>query len=237
MITALDYYREFNLESVALRLVLAVVLGGIIGVERGRKRRAAGFRTHILVCMGAALSGILSQYVFTMLETKWAEVAAIQGTSIDVTHIASRVIGGVGFLGAGTILFTKKNKVTGLTTAAGLWTSACVGIAIGAGFYELVTIAGVLIFLIFQVFPKIEMAMIEKSRNMHFYVEMEQMQSLGRIIDVVKASEAKIYEISVNKEGENPGVFFAVGLHGNIDHDALVSAISDIDGILMMEEL
>lgn len=237
MITALDYYREFNLASVAIRLVLAMVLGGVIGVERGRKRRAAGFRTHMLVCIGAALSGILSQYVFVMLETTWAEIAAIHGKSIDVTHIASRVIGGVGFLGAGTILFTKKNKVKGLTTAAGLWTAACVGIAIGAGFYELVAISLVLLILIFRLFPKIEMAMIEKSRNMHFYVEMEQMQSLGRTIHAVKACNAKIYEITVNKDGENPSVFFEVGLQAKVDHDALISAISDIDGVLAIEEL
>ena len=107
-----------------------------IGLERGRKGRAAGFRTYMLVCLGAALTMLLGQYEFEMLNFHWQSLSG--GQTTDVTRFSAQVINGVGFLGAGTIIVTGRQEVKGLTTAAGLWASACVGLAIGAGFYECV---------------------------------------------------------------------------------------------------
>ena len=142
-----DYLRELNLASVLLRLLLAMLFGGLIGMERGRKGRAAGFRTYMLVCLGAALTMLLSQYEYVMLETRWAPLAAEMGMRTDVARFGAQVINGIGFLGAGTIIVTGRQEVKGLTTAAGLWASACMGLAIGAGFYECVLLGFLLIFL------------------------------------------------------------------------------------------
>lgn len=137
MISGLDYFRELNIASVLLRLVLAMAFGGMIGLERGRKHRAAGFRTYMLVCLGSALTSILSQYLFVQLGTVWAEIAVTTGKQVDVSRLGAKVYSGIGFLAAGTIIVTGRQEVKGMTTAAGLWASACMGIAIGAGFYEL----------------------------------------------------------------------------------------------------
>ena len=130
MISGLDYFRELNIASVLLRLVLAMAFGGMIGLERGRKHRAAGFRTYMLVCLGSALTSILSQYLFVQLGTVWAEIAVTTGKQVDVSRLGAKVYSGIGFLAAGTIIVTGRQEVKGMTTAAGLWASACMGIAI-----------------------------------------------------------------------------------------------------------
>ena len=132
----IDYLRELNFVSVALRLLLSAVIGFSLGMERGRKRRPAGCRTYMLVCMGATLTLLLSQYEYYMLTNRWYDLALEIGIRTDVSRFGAQVINGVGFLGAGTILVTGRREVKGLTTAAGLWASACMGLAIGAGFYE-----------------------------------------------------------------------------------------------------
>ena len=134
----IPYLREMNFVSVMFRLILAMVCGGMIGLERGRKRRPAGFRTYMLVCLGAALTMLLSQYEFAMVMGPWKGIAQELGMKTDVSRFGAQVINGIGFLGAGTILVTGRQEVKGLTTAAGLWASACMGLAIGAGFYECV---------------------------------------------------------------------------------------------------
>jgi Uncharacterized membrane protein len=118
-----NYLREVNTASIILRLTLATICAGIIGLERGRKKRPAGLRTHILVCIGATLIMITGQYMRDILH--------IQD---DVSRMGAQVISGIGFLGAGTIIVVGRNEVKGLTTAAGLWACACMGLAIGIGF-------------------------------------------------------------------------------------------------------
>ena len=141
MLQELDYLRELNIWSVMLRLTVAMVFGGLIGLERGRKGRAAGFRTYMVVCLGAALTMVMGQYEGYMLTEVWNEVVSKTDARADVSRFGAQVINGIGFLGAGTIIVTRKQEVKGVTTAAGLWASACVGLAIGAGFYEAVLIA------------------------------------------------------------------------------------------------
>ncbi|MBQ6686360.1 MAG: MgtC/SapB family protein, partial [Firmicutes bacterium] len=127
MLETLDYLREFHTASVFLRLTLAMILGGLIGLERGRMRRPAGFRTYLLVCLGASLTMILSQYCYHLQSTEW--VGLIGKTPIDISRLGAQVISGIGFLGAGTMIITRRQHVKGLTTAAGLWTSGCMGLA------------------------------------------------------------------------------------------------------------
>lgn len=125
MLTLFDGLRDVTIWSVALRMTLAVVCGGIIGIEREYKRRPAGFRTHILICLGAAMTTLTSQYLYLVL-----------GQYTDMARLGAQVVAGIGFIGAGTIIVTRRQRVKGLTTAAGLWAAAIIGLALGGGFYE-----------------------------------------------------------------------------------------------------
>lgn len=138
--------------SILLRLLLAMLLGGLIGFERERSNHAAGLRTHILVCLGSALIMLLSIYGFS-------DFVAEINVRIDPARLATAVITGIGFLGAGTILFTGKS-ITGLTTAASIWV---VG-AVGAGFYFASIVSTVLILLNLVVFNKLEQRYIRGSK-------------------------------------------------------------------------
>lgn len=133
---------------ILLRLLLAMLLGGLVGLERERSNHAAGLRTHILVCLGSALIMMLSVYGFK-------DFANELNVRIDPARLATAVITGVGFLGAGTILFTGKS-ITGLTTAASIWVVAAIGLAAGAGFFFASIVSTVLVLLNLWVFNKLE---------------------------------------------------------------------------------
>ena len=148
-----------------LRIVLAMLVGGVIGMDRERKGRAAGFRTYILVALGAAITVILSQYLDQMLNSFMRDAYDVVKRRTDVVRLGTRVISGVGFLAAGTIIVTGKQEVKGLTTAAGLWASACMGLAVGAGFIECVLVSFLLIILSIRVLPAIETLILNRSRN------------------------------------------------------------------------
>lgn len=134
--------------TILLRLLLSMLLGGLIGFERERSNHAAGLRTHILVCLGSALIMLLSIYGF-------ADFVAEVNVRIDPARLATAVITGIGFLGAGTILFTGKS-ITGLTTAASVWVVGAIGLAVGAGFYFAAIVSTLLILLNLVVFNKLE---------------------------------------------------------------------------------
>lgn len=225
--------RELTLYSVLLRLLLAVLLGGALGLERGRKNRPAGFRTYMLVCMGAALAMILGQYTDL--------VAHMQGRQTDMTRIGAQVINGIGFLGAGTILVTEKQQVKGLTTAAGLWASACMGLALGAGFYECVLAAFCLIVAVVLLLPKIETFLIEKSRNMEFYAEVSGMDGVHQIINYLKQQSIQIYEVEINRPEQTPtgkpGAVFSVRLGKKQTHTMLIEQLSRLEVLCSIKEL
>ena len=191
----LDYLRQFNMASVLLRLTLAVVCGGLIGVNREHKRRPAGFRTYMMVCMGAALSMILGQYEDAILHSLISDAFGAVGQPSDVTRFGAQVINGIGFLGTGTILITEQREVKGLTTAAGLWATACMGLAIGAGFYEGVALSFACIFLSIKVLPYAEMFLLSRSRNMNLYVELVSLERLRDFIALMKAVGIQIFDV------------------------------------------
>ena len=119
----IDIFTGFNVLSVTVRLLLALIMGGLIGMERGRHGRAAGMRTHILVCVGSCMTALVGIYIMSI------------NPGENITRIAAQVISGIGFLGAGTIMIRNQSIITGLTTAAGVWCTATIGIALGYGFY------------------------------------------------------------------------------------------------------
>ena len=167
--------RELNWASIVLRLTLAILCGGIIGIERGRKGRTAGFRTHVLVCIGATLTVLTNQYMMQYFGGG------------DPARLGAQVINGIGFLGAGTIIVTAHNRIKGLTTAAGLWASACVGLAVGIGLYEVALVSGASIFLVLTLLHRSELGLRRRSNVVEFYVELDPHVPLGSFLRSAKS--------------------------------------------------
>lgn len=162
-------YIKLDVWQVLIRCAAAIIVGAIIGSERAKHGRAAGMRTHILVCLGATMTAMTGLYI-----------AEIMGMSSDVSRIAAQVISGVGFLGAGMIVLKSNSVITGLTTAAGVWTTATIGIALGYGFYlgaGLVTLMFILAVVLFAKFEK------HKKNVGTLYVEIDDMYKANAIID------------------------------------------------------
>lgn len=236
----IDYLRQFNMASVLLRLTLAVVCGGLIGVNREHKRRPAGFRTYMMVCMGAALSMILGQYEDTMLHTLLSGAFGTVGQPTDVTRFGAQVINGIGFLGTGTILITEQREVKGLTTAAGLWATACMGLAIGAGFYEGVALSFVCIFLSIKVLPYVELFLLSRSRNMNLYVELTSLERLKDFITLTKAIGIQIFDVELDRKRAavgGVGVVLYLHLPKNQSHTKLLTDLSYSPDVRAIDEI
>lgn len=237
MLELFDGLREVNTASLILRLTLAMLFGGLIGLERGRKRRGAGFRTYMLVCVGAALTMLLGQYQGQMLATRWTDVQA----TTDIARYGAQVINGVGFLGAGTVVVTGRQEVKGLTTAACLWASACTGLAIGAGFYECVLLGFVLIFLCVRLLPILESHLVERSKNINIYVEFTPQDHIDEIIGCIKAQNVQIYDVDIDwgnrSDTQYPSAVFTMRMRVRRPHSELMAAISELDCIRKIDKI
>ena len=233
--------REFNLLSVIVRLLVAILFGGLVGLERAIKGRAAGLRTYMFVCLGAALAVLLSQYEAAMLAGPWAPVAESLGVQTDVSRFGALVISGIGFLGAGTILVTSRQEVRGLTTAAGLWASACMGLAIGAGFYECVLLGFGLILLCIVALPYFDAILVSRARNMNVYVEFNSLDDVGAIIAKIKEQGAHIYEVDILPETAasmlHPAAVFSLRINQSCAHGRMLLAIYELDQVITIDEV
>ena len=231
MLEQLNFLRSTELDtlSVAIRLVLAVICGGIIGIERERKRRPAGFRTHILICLGACMATLTSQFLALELQLY-----------TDMARLGAQVIAGIGFIGAGTIIITKRRQVKGLTTAAGLWTAAIVGLCAGAGYYEGVVVTTVVVIIAELIFSKIEYFVFAHSRAFNMYVEYTEGKNLAKILDTIKGKGGYIADLEITKsvgDNKNPCAVFSIHTPRKISHQELMSIVSHLDGIILVEEL
>ena len=183
-----------NIWTILIRLILAVMFGGIIGLERASKRHAAGFRTYILVCLGATLAMITNQFI--------CEKSG-QG---DYARLGAQVISGIGFLGAGTILVTSKNQIKGLTTAAGLWACACMGLSIGIGYYTLAIGGLVVIIVSLTIFPLIEGYFTERTRSFEIHIEFASRTDLKDFIQFARGNKLKVNSIEPNAAYSSTGI-------------------------------
>ena len=213
------------------RVGVAALCGGIIGIDRGRKRRPAGFRTYMLVCVGSAMTMILGTYLSVMLATVWAPHLATPLTT-DVSRFGAQVINGIGFLGAGTIIVTGRQQVKGMTTAAGLWASACMGLCIGAGFYLAAFICCLFIIITIMLFSRLERMILSRSKNIN---------DLSDIINKIKQGNTRIFDVEVTKakysETKFPNAIFTLKLPKGLTHTAVMAAIAEIDSVRSIEEL
>ena len=244
MDSLLDFFdpiRGVTLPALFIKMLLAVIFGGLIGLERGHKHRAAGSRTYMIVCLGATLTMILSFYESNIVTVNWHEISEALGRKVDVTRFAEKVISGIGFLGAGTIIVTGRQEIKGLTTAAGLWTSACMGLAIGSGYYECAILAFFLILFTTVVLEKVSAWVVSRARNMDLYVEFERMENLGEIINTIKSLEIQIFDVDIQREKQSNGVTIGAVISSRLPkketHSHVMSKISKFDFVTVVDEI
>ena len=208
--------RELNLYSLIIRIVLSLCIGGILGFDRGRKNRPAGFRTYMLVCLGSTLVMITNQYVFQVFK------------SGDPVRLGAQVVSGVGFLGAGTIILTGRNQVKGITTAAGIWTAACCGLTIG-------------IFIAMVSLQKLEVFVRKTSRAVELYIEYDNSMPLSDLFTYIRKNDLDIVEIDLAK---NPSLMnicqsVTMTIKGKTknSHSIILNLISQAPGVIYFMEL
>ncbi|MBR0600347.1 MgtC/SapB family protein [Sinanaerobacter chloroacetimidivorans] len=230
MMSLPEYFYDVNLFTVAFRLFLAVVFGGIIGLERGANKHAAGFRTHILVCIGACLAMLTNQFIFTNI----TEIS-------DPSRMGAQVITGVGFLGVGTILVTGGHKIKGLTTAAGLWTSACIGLALGIGFYSGAFMTVLLVYIALALLPKVETFFYHRSRIMDLYIELDSLSGLNDFLCYVKSLNIRIQDTQLSKTNTvstgEIGFHLSIKIPKEMDHLEVIEKLKAQKGIYLIEEI
>ncbi|MDD5931034.1 MAG: MgtC/SapB family protein [Oscillospiraceae bacterium] len=230
MLSIFDSLRGLTLLSVTLRMLLAVACGGIIGIEREYKRRPAGFRTHILICLGAAMTTMTSQYLFVYMHYYTA-----------LGRLGAQVVAGIGFIGAGAIIVTRRKRVKGLTTAAGLWTAAIIGLALGAGFFEGAIFATFLILLAELVFSKLEYRMLTSAPEINLYMEYTGRECLENVLRLLREQEVKVLNMEITRttgtEKHNACAIFYLRLGKHCNAVELVRLIHETAGVISIEEI
>ncbi len=216
----LEFLNEFTVASVILRLVASALMGGLIGFERGLHGAAAGFRTHILVCIGASMTSLTSMYLSETL-----------GYSGDIARLSAQVISGIGFLGAGTILIRNSSVITGLTTAAGMWATAAIGVAVGYGFF--VGAFGATLICVFV----IALSRLEKNHknNLHIYIELTDITQTEWVLEQIKKIDTELsYDIIPAKSGHSGNLGIICALHNNASYTKLSEQLSESESIAMV---
>lgn len=188
LVSVMSYLENINLLSITLRVLISMICGGVIGLERMKSNQPAGMRTYMLVCMGAAVVMMTGQYMFDHFH------------SGDPARLGAQVVSGIGFLGAGTIIISEKTKIRGLTTAAGLWTSACIGLGIGIGFYEVGVIGTAAVYVIMTSLRKLEYRLVLDNNWLHFYVELDEGIVVEDLIQKLKTINLELEEIRFGKK-------------------------------------
>lgn len=221
--------RELTVFSVFVRIALSILIGGILGAERGLRNRPAGFMTYVLVCMGSTLIALTNQYVSTV------------HAQVDPTRLAAQVVSGIGFLGAGTIIVTRNDEVRGLTTAAGLWLAAGLGLALGVGFYH-----GALIGFVFTAFAlialkKIDVYIKQHARSMEIYLEYNSTFSLRKLTEYAKEQGFELFEMQRGRartlDAELGTLTFSIGFARKINHDDVLDRLYRLDGVEFLREI
>lgn len=222
---------SLEIGTVLIRLFLAILLSGIIGMERAVKRHAAGLRTYVLVCVASCIAMLADLFLF---ETYNAG---------DPARIGAQVISGIGFLGAGTILVTSRNHIKGLTTAAGLWACACLGLAIGAGFYTVSLIGFGLIAIALLFMPRLEHLFTKRAGRYELHIEFEQRASLKEFVSYVRSLGMEIIQVENNPAYANSGlsVYTILISNKNVklfkDHGDFVEDVKKLPYVEFVEEI
>ena len=232
MLNFFDFVREMTTLSVAVRLVTTMICGGFIGIEREFKRRPAGFRTHILICLGAAMTTLTSQYLYLTLHMY-----------TDIARLGAQVISGIGFIGAGAIVVTSGQRVKGLTTAAGLWTDAIIGLACGAGYIEGALAATVLVLAAEMFLIKLENRFARQVTDVTFYVEYIRPNCIETVVRVLKQEHVNLTGLEITRAGSSTSAdlhycaLLTIQSKGRALADNIGKQVAALDGITAFEEL
>lgn len=226
-----EWLSDITFFSIGFRLILAVICGGVLGFERAKKHHAAGFRTYIIVCLGSAVA---------MMTNEFISRATNMG---DGARLGAQVISGIGFLGAGTILVTSRNQIRGLTTAAGLWGCACLGLAVGVGFYTLAIFGTLVIAIVLAILPKIEHRFTKKSPYFEIHIEFETRENLKQFVNTTREMGFKIFSIENNPAYSSSGLsVYSIALKVNDkklapDHKEILESFSKLGYVNYVEEI
>lgn len=219
-----------EIESVVVRLLFAMLIGTVVGIERSSRGRGAGVKTHTLVCVGAALVMLTSQYMWEAF-----------GHSGDPARLGAQVISGIGFLGAGTIMVTGRNHVRGLTTAAGLWVCACEGLAVGVGFWEGAIVTFAIIMVTLRVLAKVDLRMHRFAKSFELYIEFNSGEDIRRFIQEVKLQNlSRVVSVDVTKsriDGRGHAAIVGFEMWQGKNRPQLVEWIHQRDYIPYLEEI
>ena len=216
--------------EITLRLLLAAVYGGLIGMERHQNGKPVGRRTHAIICLSGSIIAIIGLCGFENLD----------GFTRDPTRLPVGVLTGLGFLGAG-VIWQDKGGVKGLTTAAGLWTSAIIGLTFGGGFYEGGILATVFIMLAELVFSRIEYRVLENVPEINLYMEYEGKHCLDDVLQLYRSCNIKVLNIQITRSAENGEhnacAIFSLRLPRSCGVEKLLTLVGRCEGIVSVEEL
>lgn len=225
----LTVIRDVTLFAVFLRILVAAILGGFMGLERGLKNRAAGLRTYMLVCVGACLIMLTNQYIY-------------QAYSVgDPVRMGAQVISGIGFLGAGTIIVTRRSQVKGLTTAAGLWTAAGVGLALGIGFYEGAIIGFATVLTVMTLMQFMDNKMRNSTKTFHFYVELDSKTTLGDLLRQLREMDFDVRDVQkqtgTDVDGNIRAYTATLEMKKRAPHQIALEQVISLEGVIYAETL
>ena len=226
----LEIAQGWSLEALIIRMFWAMLVGTLIGIDREMKNRSAGIKTHVLVCIGAALVMMTSQYI----QVAFPEVKA------DLNRIGAQVISGVGFLGVGTIIVTGKNQVRGLTTAAGLWACACCGLAVGIGFIEGTVIALIFIMFTLKVLNLLDVRIHKNAKILDIYLEFENNKAVRQFTEDMHGLEVRIsgFELAKSQiKGEGPSAIISLTVDDRKLRPVMLDTLRAMEYIRYAEEL
>ena len=213
-----------------LRLLLSAILGGIIGWERERKDGAAGLRTHMLVCVGSSLVMLVSMFGFN-------DVVGMPSIVLDPARVAAQVISGIGFLGAGTIFFLRPHIVRGLTTAAGLWSVAAVGLAVGGGLYLAAVLTTTIIFITLALVKPIEATIKGMHGKSLTMIYDPQRISYSIIEEIIKRHGLFITEVLIHAVKDELQDQVRITLKDNSNKDAITTAFAELKALVGVSDI
>ncbi len=212
-----------------MRVVLSIICGGIIGLERSSKNRPAGFRTYIIVCLSSALVMMTNQYIY------------MNFSGSDPARLGAQVISGIGFLGAGTIIVTSRSQIKGLTSAAGLWAAACLGVAIGIGFYSGALIVALIVFIVITFFKKIDYLLTSTNKIINIYTSFKSIEQLDKFIIYCNISGFKVRDIEITKDPNQNDVaviaIITIEAKERINHVEVIQKLNSFEELIHIEEL
>ena len=221
--------RELTAAGIWIRILAAVFFGGILGIERGMKNRPAGLRTYMLVCIGSCVVMLVNQYIYQVYHTG------------DPVRMGAQVISGIGFLGAGTIVVTPHNQIRGLTTAAGLWAVACVGLALGLGLYEIALAGGAAIFFALGQLERLDFSVRQNARTLDAYIELDRKIPMHQFIKNMRELDLEISNLQLVGENDyaEETIPFTVTVKSKkkFDHDVMIRTLRRVEGVRYIEEL